>query len=56
MRDPRALETALFRPQTGYCEAVAAEAAALMESLANLGHMDKSGTPHNTDAAIQSVV
>lgn len=34
VRDPGALEAALFRPQTGYYEDVVAGAAALMESLA----------------------
>lgn len=34
LRDPGALEAALFRPQTGYYEDLIAEAAALMESLA----------------------
>jgi death-on-curing protein len=34
MRDPGALEAALFRPQTGYYDDIVAEAAALMESLA----------------------
>ena len=34
VRDPGALEAALFRPQTGYYEDILAEAAALMESLA----------------------
>ncbi|MDB5861044.1 MAG: doc [Ramlibacter sp.] len=34
VRDPGALESALFRPQTGYYEDIVAEAAALMESLA----------------------
>ena len=34
VRDPGALEVALFRPQTGYYEDIVAEAAALMESLA----------------------
>ena len=34
VRDPRALEAALFRPQTGYYDDILAEAAALMESLA----------------------
>jgi death-on-curing protein len=34
VRDPGALEAALFRPQTGYYEDVVAEAAALIESLA----------------------
>ena len=32
--DPAALEVALFRPQTGYCDDIIAEAAALLESLA----------------------
>jgi len=34
LRDPGALEAALFRPQTGYYADIVAEAAALMESLA----------------------
>jgi len=34
LRDPGALEAALFRPQTGYYEDIVAEAAALMESVA----------------------
>lgn len=34
VRDPGALESALFRPQTGYYEDILAEAAALLESLA----------------------
>ena len=34
VRDMGALESALFRPQTGYYEDVIAEAAAMMESLA----------------------
>jgi death-on-curing protein len=34
VRDPGALEAALFRPQTGYYEDIVAEATALMESLA----------------------
>lgn len=34
LRDPGALESALFRPQTGYYEDIVAEAAALLESLA----------------------
>jgi len=34
VRDPGALEAALFRPQTGYYEDIVAEAVALMESLA----------------------
>ena len=34
VRDPGALEAALFRPQTGYYEDIVVEAAALLESLA----------------------
>jgi death on curing protein len=34
VRDPGALESALFRPQTGYYPDIVAEAAALLESLA----------------------
>ncbi len=34
LRDPGALEAALFRPQTGYYNDIVAEAAAMMESLA----------------------
>lgn len=34
VRDPGALEAALFRPQTGYYGDIVAEAAALLESLA----------------------
>ncbi len=34
VRDPGALESALFRPHTGYYEDIVAEAAALLESLA----------------------
>lgn len=34
IRDPGALESALFRPQTGYYNDIIAEAAALLESLA----------------------
>lgn len=34
LRDAGALESALFRPQTGYYEDLVAEAAALLESLA----------------------
>ncbi len=35
IRDPGALEAALFRPQMGYYEDIVMETAALMESLAN---------------------
>lgn len=34
IRDPGALEAAVFRPQSGYYEDIISEAAALMESLA----------------------
>ena len=34
LRDPGALESALFRPQTGYYKDIVVEACALMESLA----------------------
>lgn len=34
LRDPGALEAALFRPQTGYYNDIVAEASALLESLA----------------------
>jgi death-on-curing protein len=34
LRDPGALESALFRPQSGYYDDIIQEAAALMESLA----------------------
>ena len=34
VRDPGALEAALFRPQTGYYDDIVAHAAALLESLA----------------------
>ena len=34
LRDPGALEAALFRPQTGYYNDIVAQAAALLESLA----------------------
>jgi len=33
VRDPGALEAAMYRPQTGYYQDIVAEAAALMESL-----------------------
>ena len=35
LRDRRLLESAVFRPQTGYYRSLAEEAAALMESLVN---------------------
>ena len=41
VRDPGAIEAAVFRPQTGYYESVEEEAAALMESLGmNHGFID----------------
>ncbi len=35
VRDKGAVEAAVFRPQTGYCNSIQEEAAALMESLGN---------------------
>ena len=35
IRDKGLLESAVFRPQTGYCNTIAKEAAALIEPLAN---------------------
>jgi death-on-curing protein len=35
LRDPGALEAAVFRPQTGYYNSLSEEAAALLESLVN---------------------
>jgi death-on-curing protein len=41
VRDPGAVEAAVFRPQTGYYDSVEEEAAALMESLGmNHGFLD----------------
>jgi death on curing protein len=40
IRDPGGLESALFRPQTGYYDDVVAEAAALLESLIVAGTDD----------------
>ncbi len=50
VRDPGALEAALFRPQTGYYEDAVAEAAALMESLA-INHPFVDGNKRVTFAA-----
>ncbi|MFO1200285.1 MAG: type II toxin-antitoxin system death-on-curing family toxin [Burkholderiaceae bacterium] len=50
VRDPGALEAALFRPQTGYYEDIVAEAAALMESLA-INHPFVDGNKHIAFAA-----
>ena len=51
VRDPRALEAALFRPQTGYDNDIVAEAAAQMESLA-INHPFVDGNKHIAFAAI----
>lgn len=45
VRDPGALEAALFRAQTGYYADIVAEAAALMESLA-VNHPFVDGNKH----------
>lgn len=50
VRDPGALEAALFRPQTGYYEDIVAEAAALMESLA-INHPFVDGNKRTAFAA-----
>ena len=50
VRDPGALEAALFRPQTGYYDDIVAEAAALMESLA-INHPFMDGNKHIAFAA-----
>lgn len=50
VRDPGALEAALFRPQTGYYDDIVAEAAALMESLATI-HPFLDGNKHVAFAA-----
>jgi death-on-curing protein len=51
VRDPGALEAALFRPQTGYYEDIVAEAAALMESLA-INHPFVDGNKRIAFAAV----
>lgn len=51
VRDPAALEAAVFRPQTGYYDDIAAEAAALMESLA-INHPFVDGNKRIAFAAI----
>ena len=43
IRDKRLLESAVFRPQTGYYNNLAEEASALMESLAN-NHLSSTAT------------
>jgi len=51
VRDPGALESALFRPQSGYYEDVIQEAAALMESLA-INHPFVDGNKRIAFAAV----
>ncbi|HNU12257.1 MAG TPA: type II toxin-antitoxin system death-on-curing family toxin [Rubrivivax sp.] len=51
VRDPGALEAALFRPQTGYYEDIVAEAAALLESLA-INHPFVDGNKRLAFAAV----
>ena len=51
VRDPGALEAALFRPQTGYYEDIVAEAAALFESLA-INHPFVDGNKRMAFAAV----
>ncbi len=51
VRDPGALEAALFRPQTGYYRDIVAEAAALMESLA-INHPFVDGNKRIAFAAV----
>lgn len=51
LRDPGALEAALFRPQTGYYEDIVAEAAALFESLA-INHPFVDGNKRIAFAAV----
>jgi death-on-curing protein len=50
VRDPGALEAALFRPQTGYYEDIVMEAAALLESLA-INHPFVDGNKRTSFAA-----
>jgi death-on-curing protein len=51
MRDPGALESALFRPQSGYYADIIAQAAALMESLA-INHPFVDGNKRVAFAAV----
>ena len=51
VRDPGALEAALFRPQTGYYKDIVAEAAALLESLA-INHPFVDGNKRIAFAAV----
>lgn len=50
VRDPGALEAALFRPQTGYYEDIVMESAALLESLA-INHPFVDGNKRTAFAA-----
>lgn len=50
VRDPGALEAALFRPQTGYYDDIVMEAAALLESLA-INHPFVDGNKRTAFAA-----
>jgi len=51
VRDPGALESALFRPQTGYYDDIVAEAAALWESLSQ-NHPFVDGNKRTAFAAV----
>ena len=51
LRDPGALEAALFRPQSGYYEDILSEAAALFESLA-MNHPFLDGNKRIAFAAV----
>lgn len=51
VRDKNAVEAAVFRPQTGYYDSLEAEAAALMESLANNRGFIDDGNKHIAFAA-----
>jgi death-on-curing protein len=51
VRDPGALESALFRPQSGYYDDIIQEAAALMESLA-INHPFVDGNKRIAFAAV----
>ena len=53
VRDPGALEAALFRPQTGYYDDIVAEAAALFESLA-INHPFVDGNKRVAFAAVDA--
>ena len=50
LRDPGALEAALFRPQTGYYKDIVAQSAALLESLA-INHLFLDGNKRIAFAA-----